>query len=151
MDDKPFQIRDRRGGNRYFIDNAFLRGGWGAKIGPYGIAIYNALAMFADADAQSAWPSYQTIADLTGMSRRQAIRKVDKLAGYHIINKQERDDPKTESRNQTNLIILLHPNEWTSDSQSLVTHSHQGSDSQSPGVVTHSHPNKTQYHHAQKR
>ena len=63
------QIRDARGSKRYFIDNVFLRGGWGAAVGPYGIAIYDAIALHADGESQDGWPSYSTLAKITGMSR----------------------------------------------------------------------------------
>ncbi len=76
QENKPYQIRDRRGGNRYYVDNVFLRGGWAARVGVYALAVYNVLAMFADGDEQAAWPSYQTMADLTGMSRRHAMRAI---------------------------------------------------------------------------
>lgn len=107
------QIRDRRGGNRYFIDNALLKGGWGKKdkLGPYGIAIYNALCMFANADNQTAWPSYQTLAELTGMSRRQAILMMDKLIAYNIVNKISNYH---ENGQTSNIYELLRPDVWRS-------------------------------------
>lgn len=132
-----FKIRDRRGNHRFFVDNIFLRGGWGATLGPYAIAVYNALALHADADEQSGYPSYATIAKLTGMSRQQAIREVAKLEEYHIIQKEPRyDDDGSLSSND---YVLLSPAEWLpvdppSDSQllPLVTHSYYPSDSQLP-------------------
>jgi hypothetical protein len=72
--------RRRRDGNWFSIDNAFLRDGWGALVGPHAIAIYVALALHADSDTRVCWPSYQTLADLTGMSRYHAIRCVRLLA-----------------------------------------------------------------------
>jgi hypothetical protein len=72
--------RHRRDGNWFSIDNAFLRDGWGALVGPHAIAIYVALALHADSDTRVCWPSYQTLADLTGMSRYHAIRCVRLLA-----------------------------------------------------------------------
>lgn len=130
------QIRDRRGGNRYFIDNALLRGGWGKKekLGPYGIAIYNALALHADIEDQTAYPSYATLGDLTGMSERQAIRMIAKLESFSIIHKVSNIHNGKQS---SNIYELLHPNAWRKvayDSQSppAMTHSHPSYDSQSP-------------------
>lgn len=145
-------IRDRRGDNRYFIDNAFLKN-WGAKLGPHCIAVYNVLVMHANADTQKAWPSFQTIADLTGMSRRQVMREIEKLEDNHIIAIKEVSELHRESGKKvysSNIFTLLHPDEWgklsvPSDSLSLgvVTDSHQPSDTQSPPLVTGSHLNNT--------
>jgi hypothetical protein len=106
---KGFKVRDRRGHRRYFIDNALLRGGWGKAIGPYGIAVYNALALHADADTQDAWPSYKTIADLTGMSRRQVIAKMKQLEELGIIAKQSRF---TEDEQTSNMYYLIRKEDW---------------------------------------
>lgn len=131
---EQFKVRDRRGGDRYFIDNALLRGGWGNKLGPYGIAVYNALALHADADDQDAYPSYGTIARLTGMSKRQAMREIEKLEQSNIIRKMFKLD--SSGQQTSNEYLLVNKAEWlpVSDSQS------QASDSQSPPPVTHSHP-----------
>ncbi len=79
------QIRDTRAPRRYYIDNVFLRGGWGQVLGPYGIAVYNALALHADGKTQDAWPSLDTIAELTGMTRQTAAKAVADLEEYRII------------------------------------------------------------------
>lgn len=153
--DNP-KTRDRQAGNRYFIDNAFLKT-WGAKLGPHCIAVYNVLVMHANADSQTAFPSFQTIGDMTGMSRRQAVREIDKLKTNNIIRVEERTAiaPDTgKSYFLSNIFTLLHPDEWVkidqslcepSDTQSLgvVPDSHQPSDTQSPPLVTQSHPNNT--------
>lgn len=129
-----FKVRDRRGRNRYFIDNALLRGGWGRVLGPYGIAIYDALALHADGDDQDAWPSFATLADLTGMSRRQAIREIQKLARYNLIAIEGR---KTNGGLDTsNEYVLLNQAEWFSPT---VSGSHSGDDSESLHAVSGSH------------
>ena len=142
---EQFNIRDRRGNKRYFIDNILLRGGWGKAIGPYGIAVYNALCIHADADSQDCWPSHQTIADLTGMSRRQVVREVAKLEAYNIIASKpsENYDSKT--------YILLAYDEWLPVDAIDVTHSHRGCDRESQGDVTGSHTNKTQVNKTQEQ
>lgn len=86
-----FKVRDRRANRRYFVDNALLRGGWGAEIGPYGIAVYNAVAMHADADAQSGYPSHDLIAKLTGMSRPTVIKTVKALERWKILEVSRRN------------------------------------------------------------
>lgn len=144
MSDQHFKIRDKRGTNRYFVDNKFLKE-YGAKLGPYSIAVYNVLVMRADFDTQAYKTSYQTIADLTGMSRRQAMREVEKLVSHNIIAKEVKWHPsETGKKVYTDPeFTLLHPDQWgntdsimdtrTSDTQSLPI------DSQSPEVMTPSH------------
>jgi len=100
-----FSVRDRRANNRFFVDNALLRGGWGAVIGPYGIAVYDAIALHADADNQSAYPSHQLIADLTGMSRPTVVKAVNQLEGLNIIAIE-----RTDGRSHT--YYLLDQSEW---------------------------------------
>jgi chromosomal replication initiation ATPase DnaA len=105
-----FRVRDRRKPKRLYIDNTFFYGGYAQKVGPYGIAIYSALALHADADTQEAWPSYNRLAELTGMSRRQAIRKVAELKALNmvVIEKRKRGD----GLNESNVIVLLDDSEW---------------------------------------
>lgn len=124
------KIRDRRGNNRFFIDNIFLRGGWGATLGPHCIAVYNAIALHADADEQSGYPSYATIARLTGMSERQAMREIAKLEEYKIIQKEPRT--KEDGGQSSNDYTLLSPDQWLPVAPPY--------DSQSPPPMTHSHP-----------
>jgi hypothetical protein len=162
MSKDKFKVRDRRGDNRYFIDNAFLKQ-WGGKLGPHCIAVYSALAMYSDADDQTSYPSFQTIADLTGMSRRQVVREIEKLKANNIIKVEERKEVSGESGNKfflSNIFTLLHPDVWKkdnlsihepSDSESLplVTGSHQPSDSLSLPLVTQSHLNNTNKNNTQ--
>ena len=100
-----FSVRDRRANNRFFVDNAFLRGGWGAAIGPYAIAVYDAIALHADADSQSAYPSHELIAELTGMSRPTVVKAVNRLEELNIIGIERTDGmPHT--------YYLLDQSEW---------------------------------------
>lgn len=139
---EKFKIRDRRGNNRFFVDNAILRGGWGARIGPYAIAVYNALAMHVDADEQSGYPSIAKIADLTGMSDRQVQRSIARLEGWNIICKEARFTDITRKEQTSNEYTLLSVDEWIPvTSASILNHFPlPPGDSQSPPPVTHSHP-----------
>ncbi len=101
------RARDRNAkgtGGRFFIDNVFFRGNWARVVGPYGIAVYNVLALHADAITQTCWPSYETIAELAGMSRRQAMTAIGQLAIRRIIH--------IGKKGRSNLYTLLHPDEW---------------------------------------
>ena len=140
------QVRDKRANNRYFVDNAFLRGGWGKKLGPHAIAVYNAIVMHADNETQIAYPSHKKIANLTGMSSRQVSRELEKLAKYRIVHIESRAEERKPS-----LITLLDENEWippddTTDrhmTESHMSHSQQTTDSQSDEHMTGSHTNNT--------
>ena len=109
LDDFPLVVRDRRANRRYFIDNSFVRGGWAAAVGPFGIAAYNALALHADVDSQDAWPSYATIANLTGMSRAKAIDAVEELAAWGLIHVETRQDARLY---KSNVATLLDASQW---------------------------------------
>ena len=109
LDDLPLVVRDRRANRRYFIDNSFVRGGWAAAVGPFGIAAYNALALHADVDSQDAWPSYATIANLTGMSRAKAIDAVEELAAWGLIHVETRQDARLY---KSNVATLLDASQW---------------------------------------
>lgn len=98
-------IRDSRGGKWFFIDNLLLRGPWGRQLGPFGIAVYAALCLHAGNNNQKSWASYQTLAHLTGMSRRQAIREIKKLEQLSLIHVERRTS-------RSNIISLLHHSEW---------------------------------------
>lgn len=132
---------------RYFIDNTFLRGGWGAKLGPYAIAVYNAIALHADSETQEAWPSHGTIAKLTGMSPRQVIREVERLESYNIVYVVSR-----QAERKPPIVTLLDKSVWkpiehmtpSHMTDSLMTGSHKSSDSESDEHMTPSHTNKTQ-------
>jgi chromosomal replication initiation ATPase DnaA len=106
-----FRVRDRRSPRRYFVDNVFLRWGYGRAVGPYGIAIYNVLVLHAGVEDQDCWPSYKTMAFLTGMSRRQAIREVKKLSDLTLIEVASTFNQAT-GRQTSNTIWLTHYEEW---------------------------------------
>lgn len=117
---ETFAIRDRRPGFlRVYND---LYDSYGAKLGPYGLAVYVALCRYANQDSE-AWPSYSTIARGTGMSRRQVIREIAKMEALGVIAIER-------NQNHANTFILLD----TSDSQSPPPSDSQSppSDSQSP-------------------
>src|SRR5437763_1744851 len=127
--DIPFIVRDRRRKGFFTIDN-LLVDFFGALLGPYGLVVYMALARFANQES-ACWPSLTTIAQRTGMSRRQVIREIDKLQALHLIAVEPQFD-STTGEHKANRYILL--DVTPSDSQSLPSDSQSlgGSDSQSP-------------------
>ena len=74
----------------------------GPDLGPYGIAVYHCLMSFADQDG-ICWPSYQTIANLTGMSRPTVIKTIAKLIDLGILSKAERRKGQRQSSNSYHL------------------------------------------------
>lgn len=102
------------------------------QIGPMAALVYWSLSYHADR-AGRCYPSHQSIADELGISPRAVIRAIAVLEAANLITVQRANDGKT--RNRYALLPIL----TTSDSQSPVTHSHRGSDSQSLPPVTHSH------------
>lgn len=132
---QTFVIRDRRPGYLRVYNDLYDR--FGAQLGPFGLAVYVALCRYANQDSEC-WPSYNTIAKGTGMSRRQVMREVVKLEELKIIAVER------VLRKPCTFILLD-----TSDTQSpsLVTHSHHPSDTQSPeqspiNKITHRGMNK---------
>ena len=101
--DVPFIVRDRRRKGFFTIDNELLDR-YGDELGPYGLAVYMALARFANQEG-SCWPSLATIARKTGMSRPQVIREIAKLKALALIAVEHQIGKKGE--HTSNLYILL--------------------------------------------
>lgn len=138
-----FHIRDIRKSPFVWYDRAIIEK-YGRDLGPFGHSVYAALCLHADNKGQTCTPSYKTIAEYYGMSRRQVLRELDKLVELGLVAKTTRKVKSEDKKNNlTNEYTLL-------DLPGLVTMSHQAgdyesprSDYQSPGVVTTSHPNYT--------
>jgi hypothetical protein len=92
MADLHFEVVDRRKRGYFTVDNVLLDV-YGSQLGPHGIAVYAALARFANHD-QECWPTYRTITDRTGVSRRQIVREIEKLEDLKIIAITRRVDEK---------------------------------------------------------
>jgi len=123
-----FQIRDQRGSNRFFIDNAFFRGGYAARVGPYGIAIYNALVFHAHYQSQDCYPSYRSLAQETGMSKRQAQRKIAELIELRVILSSPRS--RQDGSQTSNIYTLTAKEAWLP----IDAHQTLPDDSQSPPI-----------------
>lgn len=81
--DLPFAVADKRKRGYFTIDNILLDQ-YGKEIGPYGIAVYVALARFSNADAEC-WPSRRAIYERTGVSVAQVTRELAKLVVLGLI------------------------------------------------------------------
>lgn len=102
--DKPFSVDDKRKQGYFTIDNVLLDL-YGKQLGPHGIAVYAALARFANRE-QECWPSLATIGDRTGMSKRQVGREIVKLETLKIVSITPQFDAATKTH-RSNLYTLL--------------------------------------------
>lgn len=134
-------VNDARPRGFFIVDNAIIRQ-HGKALGPYGVAVYSALCMYAGRDGRCT-PSYRTIGADLDVSPRQVMREVDKIVGLGLARVDHR--PTGEGRlHKSNVYTLLpvsvdcdyQSGDSDSQSQPIVTTSHR--------VVTHSHTNKTQ-------
>ena len=97
MANDTFVVRDRRAGFLRVDNDVYDR--FGAQLGPYGLAVYMALCRYANQDSEC-WPSYNTIARGTGMSKRKVIYEIQKMEGLKIISVER-------NQNTSNVFILL--------------------------------------------
>lgn len=116
-----FEISDRRSTNFFMVFND-LYDRFGAKLGPYGLAVYMGLCRYANR-RDECWPSHGRIAADTGMSRRQVLREIVKLESLKLIEVHRR-------KHTVHLYILL---------DSCDTQSHLPCDTQSHRCDTQSH------------
>lgn len=78
--------------------------GYGAELGPYGLALYYALCRHANQEGES-WPSYATLAKETGMSRAHARETMKHLVELELVSKKARKDEAGDAT--SNLYTLL--------------------------------------------
>lgn len=82
-------IRDERRHSFFIVDNELIDT-YGPKIGTHGIAVYCALARYANERGEGAYPSYQTLARNLGLSRPTVIKVVSFLIDHGLVTKTER-------------------------------------------------------------
>lgn len=103
VDSRPLRRRVLRE-QEYFTMDEIILDEYGKVLGPHGIAVYACLARLAGQD-RSCQPGYATIATYTGMSKRQVLREIAKLADLGLILITPRRNPRTKEHN-TNLYTL---------------------------------------------
>ncbi len=102
-------MRDRRAKNWFWMERAVVKH-HGAALGTVGMSVYAVLAMMADEETQSCYPSYQTIADYLGVSRNTAIKGIKMLVEAELIVVTRR--PLTADGDATsNVYTLVSPPE----------------------------------------
>jgi hypothetical protein len=85
---------------------------YGARIGPYGVAVYALLARYADNNGH-AFPSLQGMVKALGMSRFTVVRTLRKLEEVGLISKGHRKREKGGHAN--NIYTLLYVSDGASE------------------------------------
>ncbi|MCC6454461.1 MAG: hypothetical protein IT328_05920 [Caldilineaceae bacterium] len=113
--EEDIEVNDGREFPFFIIGNALITD-YGAKIGAYGVAVYNVLAMYAGQSDKS-WPSYQKIADLIGISRQKAFDTVALLVDLGLVTKKNRYNDSGDKT--SNLYTLTKQAAWGSTQDRL--------------------------------
>ena len=127
------QIRDMRRKNWFSVDNKIIDY-YAKEIGPYGVLVYIALTRYAHVETQMCFPSYKTIADKLGISRRMVIYAIKKLVAAGLIKVERRRSGSNDS--YSNIYTLFDVSEQkggvVNNMHHLVNNMHQGSESHAP-------------------
>ena len=114
----------------------------GIHLAPRDRFVLYALADFANEDHE-AWPSHRTIAEWTGFDKRTIVRALESLQEAGLIQRQRRArDDGSMTSNQYRLRVTPQCQRDTPQCHTVTTpppESHQGSDTESLGVVSESH------------
>lgn len=107
-DPDSFKVINRKKKKYFQVENELYRNGHAARMKPLGLTIYLCLTMHADYQTGECWPSYATLAELCGMSKRSAqnyIKSLEEL-GYIQIKKSFLDNG---SQTSNTIYILEYP------------------------------------------
>lgn len=83
--DTPFEVRDMRHKEKFFLDDEFLNG-YAKLLGVYCVGVYVSLCRHANKN-QKCWPSVQKIQEELGIGRDSVISSVKRLEFWKIIKK----------------------------------------------------------------
>jgi hypothetical protein len=101
-------LKDERRRPFYIIDNDLIDK-YGPRIGVYGIAVYNLIARYADANGENAFPSLTTITQKLDISRPKATTTLDLLAEVGLIRKERRHTETGGNTSNLYTIVDLSP------------------------------------------
>jgi hypothetical protein len=106
---KRIRIRDKRTEKRYFIDNVIIDH-YGPTIGVYGIAVYNVLVRYSNADTgRDSWPSHRRIAYNANCSVAKVKEVIKQLAELGLVKIVYRYNAVTKSQTSNEYLILEPP------------------------------------------
>lgn len=125
---QPVKTRNLKDGGWYWIDQKVLRL-YTRRLGATGIAVYNALACFADSKTQRCFPTRKAIAQILGVSRRTVTRKIRLLEELGLV--------RIEKSRSTDRYLLL-------GLSAGVTEKTPGDDKRDASQVTLEHTNNNQ-------
>lgn len=134
-------IRDGRNPGFYQIHNAVLDD-HGAAIGPYGIALYNALCRFASYGGTS-YPSHKTLGDLVGMGKVSVVKYLKVLQDHGLIKIENRTSEHGDPDSNLYTVLDYVGKGVVHDVNHLVHQVNQGSTPGEPGVVHDVNTNNT--------
>ncbi len=97
------ELRDGREHGWWWIDNE-TSSHWCAKLGPIAWSVYTLLIEMAGNDG-NCWPSYATIAERCGISRRSAVSAVRALVDAGLVAVTERRRKGTNERTSNFYLI----------------------------------------------
>jgi len=100
-------VRDLRDGDWYWVGRKVLRL-YGRRLGTSGLAVYNALACFADSETQRCFPTRKVIAQILGVSRRTVTRKIKLLEELGLVGVEK-------ARSSYHYLLLELPAEVTGE------------------------------------
>lgn len=86
----PFQVRDNRGGNWFWLHNIIIDH-YGPELGPYGIAVYTALCRYAGNEQQT-WVNQRTLQVHTATSERKIRDVLRQLETLGLLVSEEQSD-----------------------------------------------------------
>lgn len=129
---KGVSIRDGRKRDFFIVENSVLDR-HGKQLGPYGIALYNGLARYANADGRCN-PSIATLAGLLGMSPRQTREKLRQLEDLGLV---ETEAPPAGVKSATNAYVLRSPQHVETVALTEVTPAHSATPAPRATVAPH--------------
>jgi hypothetical protein len=101
----------------------------GISLDPRNRFVLYALANYAD-DTGKCWPSYRTLEQWTGYTRRSIIRTMNELRQLGLVTTEARQRDNGSAASNIIRLVFMDP-QCQADTR-VVTHSHQGSDTVSP-------------------
>jgi len=105
MEEKNFEVRDKRAKDRFYLDDQYLNG-YAKKCGIYATGVYVSLCRHSNLE-QKCWPSIKKIAEELNISQTQTRRAIKILEEYKIIKKEQL------GKKLNNRYWLLNKSEWS--------------------------------------
>lgn len=113
-----FEVRDMRRKEKFFVDDEYLNG-YAKLCGANATLVYLCLCRHADRHQES-FPSVETMAEKTGVSRDSVMRGLKQLIEWNIISKQR--ERRKDAKWLNNRYILLDKSVWKEKPSSTQQH-----------------------------